>query len=195
MLLLRGATSGLRLSFFPYEVSIHAPLARSNSFDNLVLDSATVSIHAPLARSNCYSGGSRSRDFRFNTCSSCEEQPRKVSPGTISKRFNTCSSCEEQRGTVNSSGRSLRFQYMLLLRGATIKKYGMGRYDGVSIHAPLARSNFEPYVQALRDLVSIHAPLARSNSTFLTSAGSLQFQYMLLLRGATRLCGMLNKQA
>ena len=84
-----------------------------------------------------------------------------------------------------------------------------GGYEHVSIHAPLARSN-RGVTCPLSDVsVSIHAPLARSNRVeirdgqrfrrfntcssceeqlsglrrFLTSR---MFQYMLLLRGATR---------
>ncbi len=55
----------------------------------------------------------------FNTCSSCEEQHRPGSTRTKSSGFNTCSSCEEQRRIAIVSIIALRFQYMLLLRGAT----------------------------------------------------------------------------
>ena len=78
--------------------------------------------------------------------------------------FNTCSSCEEQLRDVIDN---CKF--------------------AVSIHAPLARSNLcWNEVWRLAD-VSIHAPLARSN----TRGGGRYlildwFQYMLLLRGATR---------
>ena len=52
MLLLRGATplSSVVFTFVP--VSIHAPLARSNSFRVPARRKSFVSIHAPLARSN-----------------------------------------------------------------------------------------------------------------------------------------------
>ena len=97
MLLLRGATSKFSAPSACPCVSIHAPLARSNSSFALSFQHRVVSIHAPLARSNnvkhdnlCYQTG-------FNTCSSCEEQLRAI----ISARWFT------------------PFQYMLLLRGAT----------------------------------------------------------------------------
>ena len=103
------------------------------------------------------------------------------------------------------------FQYMLLLRGATMGARLQGRFKTVSIHAPLARSNqkqtltnsessrfntcssCEEQHRRVRDCtsttVSIHAPLARSNYAPVAkkSITSL-FQYMLLLRGATNSC-------
>ena len=124
------------------DVSIHAPLARSNSFERalagwklnkfqymLLLRGATrtqtaiqeiqnVSIHAPLARSNRALVPPFPAWSSFNTCSSCEEQPRRFRHPTRRVCFNTCSSCEEQQG-----------------EDATLT---LGE---VSIHAPLARSN------------------------------------------------------
>ena len=99
--------------------------------------------------------------------------------------FNTCSSCEEQLKLVD---------HVIV--------------NAVSIHAPLARSNFfsriarktspsfntcssceeqpDPRSQAEITLVSIHAPLARSNVSGSSRYRQSRFQYMLLLRGATR---------
>ena len=144
----------------------------------------------------------------FNTCSSCEEQHDCDLYGSAPKGFNTCSSCEEQLegetgfpallavsihaplARSNSSPSSLSsnscsFQYMLLLRGATIRTCRIPLFlrfqymlllrgatpmaiEGsccvtVSIHAPLARSNYFGGVIEFGDEVSIHAPLARSN--------------------------------
>ena len=101
------------------EVSIHAPLARSNGQRASDASDGAVSIHAPLARSN--------------SASYCASVP--------THGFNTCSSCEEQRSPASFLPMTSTFQYMLLLRGAT-KKDSAGRFAGkVSIHAPLARSN------------------------------------------------------
>ena len=77
--------------------------------------------------------------------------------------FNTCSSCEEQLAGDDEFG----------VEGA------------VSIHAPLARSNVYPEEAETVGAVSIHAPLARSNWKFCKQRHPVQFQYMLLLRGAT----------
>ena len=79
----------------------------------------------------------------FNTCSSCEEQPSSAahkhvhlfvsihaplarsntndgSSPLLAPCFNTCSSCEEQLRRKGSSTNRVLFQYMLLLRGATV---------------------------------------------------------------------------
>ena len=54
-------------------------------------------------------------------------------------------------------------QYMLLLRGATIVELVSRAGIVVSIHAPLARSNHINKIFTTHQTVSIHAPLARSN--------------------------------
>ena len=96
----------------------------------LLLRGATLRFFVKLCKLPC-----------FNTCSSCEEQRRVRRFRCRTYRFNTCSSCEEQlvrgvwssnrsvsihaplaRSNKNSPFRmvkSLSFQYMLLLRGAT----------------------------------------------------------------------------
>ena len=124
-------------------VSIHAPLARSNLHSAAAASDMTgfntcssceeqqaqklglpvriiVSIHAPLARSNTTAPIWR-RTLRFNTCSSCEEQ-RHFAGMRFSTRccFNTCSSCEEQLPSLATASNVKEFQYMLLLRGATL---------------------------------------------------------------------------
>ena len=65
MLLLRGATRDLRYCHIAIDVSIHAPLARSNRL---------VRIESLLDRS-------------FNTCSSCEEQHFRVRQGAVVNTF------------------------------------------------------------------------------------------------------------
>ena len=100
MLLLRGATRAHgQISHSP-DVSIHAPLARSNPSSGSSSGTVAVSIHAPLARSNLKRITSGKRRKSFNTCSSCEEQPAGsfALDITLLLSFNTCSSCEEQPG-------------------------------------------------------------------------------------------------
>ena len=77
----------------------------------------------------------------FNTCSSCEEQLRSPSADSIILCFNTCSSCEEQQNRASVVPTLAGFQYMLLLRGATVRGKRLYACSAVSIHAPLARSN------------------------------------------------------
>ena len=164
MLLLRGATGFPLLNYTKKGVSIHAPLARSNLM--------TLSPESPVVS--------------FNTCSSCEEQLALKTPGTFShtfqymlllrgatrlskpclfwRCFNTCSSCEEQR-------RRLRWRAMRRSGFNTCssceeqRKRNSQKLKGyqVSIHAPLARSNFGKRPCPCHFPVSIHAPLARSN--------------------------------
>ena len=102
-----------------FVVSIHAPLARSNYVAVQKHDKKNVSIHAPLARSNCLRRLRWAHQCCFNTCSSCEEQQRRPPISAGKNCFNTCSSCEEQRYPRFLPIVFRRFQYMLLLQGAT----------------------------------------------------------------------------
>ena len=186
MLLLRGATLNgadeLNCSLFQYMLLLRGatPSSRRN------IEPETFQYMLLLRGATCiflYSEWGTC----FNTCSSCEEQHAKKFIFSLAKySFNTCSSCEEQH-----------------------ELYRRVKTGGVSIHAPLARSNKDP-VDAIRlHEVSIHAPLARSNCRSKDCAGVgrsfntcssceeqqmlvpktgfllLRFQYMLLLRGAT----------
>ena len=81
--------------------------------------SVDVSIHAPLARSNRRTGRRGHGTRSFNTCSSCEEQLPELKHIALLNRFNTCSSCEEQQARFALCSLPDAFQYMLLLRGAT----------------------------------------------------------------------------
>ena len=141
MLLLRGATSGSNNTSAGHRFQYM-----------LLLRGATKLI---------YSFSFRSR--RFNTCSSCEEQ-LNTGDGTLSRFcFNTCSSCEEQLGQ-----KFLRLKHAGFNTCSSCEeqlKISPGwNVTGVSIHAPLARSNTSGTgIEVVHD-VSIHAPLARSNT-------------------------------
>ena len=190
MLLLRGATQKLLYYHHLYQVSIHAPLARSNGFHHFCLlihdsfntcSSCEEQLFCLLAF--------RLDFFGFNTCSSCEEQ--RVSPHCASPRrsFNTCSSCEEQRLLVPESSPALPFQYMLLLRGATEGFFVVLFLDSCFNTCSSCEEQRAPcHYRAERRAVSIHAPLARSNVARRAAVLGGKFQYMLLLRGAT--CAM-----
>ena len=143
MLLLRGATIGWTRCTRAQYVSIHAPLARSNALVSAKDWKRLVSIHAPLARSNFrhgkffpleivsihaplarsnFAAGRVTSDISesFNTCSSCEEQHGWRGGWNSGCCFNTCSSCEEQLIAYLQLVDMRMFQYMLLLRGATL---------------------------------------------------------------------------
>ena len=123
-------------------VSIHAPLARSNKpvMDNfavpvrfqymLLLRGATACNCLANCRDVGFNTCSSCEEQHlissgvafsssFNTCSSCEEQHRRNGQGHCEHCFNTCSSCEEQPSAICKKSRRIKFQYMLLLRGAT----------------------------------------------------------------------------
>ena len=131
----------------------------------------------------------------FNTCSSCEEQ-LEVKEGT---RINSVS-IHAPLARSNLRWCPLppagRFQYMLLLRGAT-RRGGRKQSRGGSFNTCSSceeqhqRGNHQRRVP-----VSIHAPLARSNPPRLKRGKKKEFQYMLLLRGATvrHACGGIFEQ-
>ena len=207
MLLLRGATRMAALSatmrLFQYMLLLRGA-TDPPSLSGVVGD---VSIHAPLARSNYTPSALTIRASGFNTCSSCEEQPAGNHARAGRQGFNTCSSCEEQllRPVIRLStvlvsihaplARSnpprsqripcRRFQYMLLLRGAKRRKEALSTMRTVSIHAPLARSNQGFQLQCQK--FPFQYMLLLRGATKLSSSAQppLMFQYMLLLRGAT----------
>ena len=119
MLLLRGATRKFGFDVFPLLEFQYMLLLRGATV-KVDKDALELLFQYMLLLRGATRTDRRIRALRsFNTCSSCEEQPRDVSPAVHIPRFNTCSSCEEQ----------------LVLPLNSV-------YDGfVSIHAPLARSN------------------------------------------------------
>ena len=188
MLLLRGATRRRPLVRTIVAVSIHAPLARSNSpmvntvFDEtgfqymLLLRGATesfavreiefgVSIHAPLARSNrMFTALNLTGDNVSIHAPLARSNMTRAILRNRRSRFNTCSSCEEQlQELYGSTGKA--FQYMLLLRGATS-----------------GTADFERGRRGFNTCSSCEEQLPHKLE--LVGAQN-EFQYMLLLRGAT----------
>ena len=100
-------------------VSIHAPLARSNFPGRRSRSAERVSIHAPLARSNLRAVSWGVFCMRFNTCSSCEEQPACEFKRSCYFSFQYMLLLRGATGWIVSSDEAFGFQYMLLLRGAT----------------------------------------------------------------------------
>ena len=121
----------------------------------------------------------------FNTCSSCEEQPRLVRVRRHPLSFNTCSSCEEQLNRAPLARLHGWFQYMLLLRGATKNVLRRNKRKRFQYMLLLRGATPCSFVMDFRGTVSIHAPLARSNIPSIFARSVSPFQYMLLLRGAT----------
>ena len=141
MLLLRGATPALRKAYAAKMFQYMLLLRGATDPDKINNKTDEVSIHAPLARSNKSGFGRVLETCSFNTCSSCEEQLGASCFCSLLRRFqymlllrgatefdgaerghrsfNTCSSCEEQQFGQLNYNNAMQFQYMLLLRGAT----------------------------------------------------------------------------
>ena len=97
MLLLRGATTETPVRIVGAFVSIHAPLARSNSARSRTMPRLNQFQYMLLLRGATSTIHTRSRENRcFNTCSSYEEQRGHQTSCKEAACFNTCSSCEEQ---------------------------------------------------------------------------------------------------
>ena len=185
MLLLRGATQqrffDVHLLLFQYMLLLRGATHLVEDLLEFLRFQYMLLLRGATGDSG-FDGGADS----FNTCSSCEEQLATGVTAATPASFNTCSSCEEQLSLRNSSARNLKFQYMLLLRGATREPLGKSISSPsfntcssceeqpvcpgssatpaiVSIHAPLARINSADAREAINERVSIHAPLARSN--------------------------------
>ena len=97
MLLLRGATSSVRRyvkeRMFQYMLLLRGATQHTavhpepELFQYMLLLRGATSISVPAS----------GYFLRFNTCSSCEEQPLRQLCECVDGCFNTCSSCEEQQ--------------------------------------------------------------------------------------------------
>ena len=162
MLLLRGATTGRQVCNYQTAVSIHAPLARSNELDIQRVDSLPVSIHAPLARSN-----SGHMDCAILYIVSIHA-PLARSNFTMDNLWGgqLFQYMLLLRGATDKKWDDLAessFQYMLLLRGATLHGAKNTPYSSFQYMLLLRGATCRPHSPYLWSRVSIHAPLARSN--------------------------------
>ena len=100
-------------------ISIHTPLAGSDSDFQRKLSGETISIHTPLAGSDRSCRRRAGRRVYFNPHSPCGERldPR-VGRG-VRGDFNPHSPCGERLSTSPCAGSTLAFQSTLPLRGAT----------------------------------------------------------------------------
>ncbi len=162
---MRGATPRKTLAVCIYNISIHAPYARSDlismsvppstSFQStLLMRGATkeawrdllsimISIHAPHARSDRALSEHRGLHHQISIhAPHARSDSSSTSTPTACTNFNPRSSCEERR--ADSSG--------------------LRKELGISIHAPHARSDNskQAHVRFI-DKISIHAPHARSD--------------------------------
>ena len=138
----RGATFWYTLVLSLKIISIHAPLAGSDSSPPLLhISPPSISIHSPLAGSDgvhLY--------LRF-PC----------------PHFNPRSPRGERQLRSNSMTSGAIFQSTLPSRGATSDGFVLFILILISIHAPLAGSDQIPVQYNLTGKISIHAPLAGSD--------------------------------
>ena len=119
MLLLRGATGGNAAMFYMMSFQYMLLLRGATRTKCPRAQDPRVSIHAPLARSN-------------------KRERRAVTTVT---RFNTCSSCEEQPAPFRSNPENEVVSIHAPLARSNSSSGGSSAGKVVSIHAPLARSN------------------------------------------------------
>ena len=163
---MRGATGCCCESRIRVWISIHAPHARSDGCSGHPHHTLqSISIHAPHARSDLI-------------CRMC---------WTSSTYFNPRSSCEERLSSPFTKPKIVAFQSTLLMRGATrgfcISVQGRSNFN------PRSSCEERPDGYAISrtdDGISIHAPHARSDvQEQLINCYFRIFQSTLLMRGAT----------
>ena len=164
---MRGATPRKTLAVCIYNISIHAPYARSDLISMSVPPS--TSFQSTLLMRGATSSASRSRTFSsisIHAPHARSDLPSCPRPSYLCCNFNPRSSCEERPShlptfmSLHSS-----FQSTLLMRGATRELHAIvTSVNLISIHAPHARSDFPTQLNILLFVI---------------------FQSTLLMRGAT----------
>ena len=170
---LRGATRHVRNQQAHRAISIHTPLAGSDSCAAEVSARSEISIHTPLAGSDFTSMrllGNRKNDF--NPHSPCGERLR-FSTKTIGRNyFNPHSPCGERPGDCAEQFIELVISIHTPLAGSDIfgRRWTRPASTFQSTLPLRGATNLPPYIDE-RYLISIHTPLAgsdRRNETFLT---------------------------
>ena len=139
---LRGATKSYGNVQFHLLISIHTPLAGSDSNASIKSSFGNISIHTPLAGSDARHCGNGSTSMYFNPHSPCGE---RHFPHALKIACKT-------------------FQSTLPLRGATDRLDTTRYNDNISIHTPLAGSDVAEILGLRTEQISIHTPLAGSDS-------------------------------
>ena len=128
---------------------------------------ASISIHAPLAGSDPTGPPRKNSCPYFNPRSPCGERPY---------------------GDPDHTGVDL-FQSTLPLRGATVPVQGAAVVGFISIHAPLAGSDYKTAGLSANDYIfQSTLPLRGATKSWTTPTSSCSFQSTLPLRGATIDC-------
>ena len=168
-------------------ISIHTPLAGSDYCLAWHSECAPISIHTPLAGSD---GVSRRRlPIRryFNPHSPCgERHDRAVGAVLRLIDFNPHSPCGERLAVGHRHRFLSGISIHTPLAGSDFLLPLVLRHSEISIHTPLAGSDYRAQCRVVASDISIHTPLAGSDArSNVSTQKSLVFQSTLPLRGAT----------
>ena len=139
---LRGATHRHTQRGNRYSISIHAPLAGSDSGPVGSVANLTISIHAPLAGSDLPARPYTNPRRNFNPRSPCGERPLGLIPYDMALVFQSTLPLRGATLSASVVGLGFIFQSTLPLRGATGAFPSPSPSSHISIHAPLAGSDF-----------------------------------------------------
>ena len=186
MLLLRGATWRLSVrrdvSTFQYMLLLRGATYRPV----LRLAAEYVSIHAPLARSNEDELYRRVKTGGFNTCSSCEEQHTNAAITNAAYQFQYMLLLRGATLNPDYDSQAQLFQYMLLLRGATIPTQMFCRTGGFNTCSSCEEQHGNGTTTTVGQEFQYMLLLRGATSSLSAMHPNRKFQYMLLLRGATK---------
>ena len=161
---LRGAT--LLLSHAPESlvISIHTPLAGSDAISTGMPARLTYfNPHSPCGERRPARSASKWPGY-FNPHSPCGERPCSSRMAASRRNFNPHSPCGERRTDETPVPTYDVFQSTLPLRGATVFSLRVEDGAAISIHTPLAGSDFRHVLAESPHLrISIHTPLAGSD--------------------------------
>ena len=153
-----------------YEVSTHAPHARSDYKTSYASAISNVSTHAPHARSDAMSWAC-ALHFWFQLTLLMRGATGRVQPRSLCLSFNSRSSCEER----------------------PIPSSSIIGFHQVSTHAPHARSDaFLDEGVHVKLLFQLTLLMRGATSRLKLAVSLTQFQLTLLMRGATRERGLLS---
>ena len=123
-----------------------------------------ISIHALREENDPGTLRLTKRSKNFNPHSPCGERRHQHLQRARTQDFNPHSPCGERRGGLTVLSERELFQSTLPLRGATNTFQGSERTRRISIHTPLAGSDFHQQDGRFKVSISIHTPLAGSDS-------------------------------
>ena len=139
---MRGATAAAARELHPLIISIHAPLAGSDS---------RHAVHVTML-------------LYFNPRSPCGERPSTMAASQSCRNFNPRSPCGERRHLPYRADLDHRISIHAPLAGSDLLlRRPLPSRRIISIHAPLAGSDRQDEGRRPDGVISIHAPLAGSD--------------------------------